>query len=259
MNSTRLLSLFFVTALAAAVAAQEPQPGDKKAGDDKGKEQQDLTARVAKNMKAAEERLKKSDPGDATRKIQRDIVDDLEEMIKQNEKAQGGGGSKMVKKWKMDQGKSEQSQKGSKDQPQEGQQGEQKQGNEPADKDRGKAKSGNKDDGQGKDKDKGKDKEGQGKDGGDKDKDAKGTVKGNPGGKDGKNSQTGGQGSAKRDNAKGKGDLAADLHRDLWGKLPDKMRLEMDVYSKERFMPRYDDLLRQYYRTIAEQSMKRDD
>jgi hypothetical protein len=32
----------------------------------------------------------------------------------------------------------------------------------------------------------------------------------------------------------------------------------MDAYSKERFLPKYDDLLRQYYRTIAEQGRKKE-
>jgi len=32
----------------------------------------------------------------------------------------------------------------------------------------------------------------------------------------------------------------------------------MDAYSRERFMPRYDELLRQYYRALSEQSRKKD-
>lgn len=48
----------------------------------------------------------------------------------------------------------------------------------------------------------------------------------------------------------------ADLYKDVWGHLPEKMRQEMDAYFKERFMPRYSDLLRQYYSTIAEQGKK---
>jgi hypothetical protein len=36
-------------------------------------------------------------------------------------------------------------------------------------------------------------------------------------------------------------------------------RMEMDAYGRERFMRRYDDLLQQYYRTISEQSRRRDE
>jgi hypothetical protein len=46
---------------------------------------------------------------------------------------------------------------------------------------------------------------------------------------------------------------------DWWGpSLPKIKRLEMDVYSKERFLPRYEELLRQYYRTIAEQGRRQE-
>ena len=30
----------------------------------------------------------------------------------------------------------------------------------------------------------------------------------------------------------------------------------MDTYARERFMPRYEELLRQYYRTLSEQGRK---
>jgi hypothetical protein len=264
MNHPRTVSLLFALALGTALAAQEPQPGAKKGeGDGDKAAKEEVAARVAKNMKAAEERLKKTDPGDATRKIQRDVVDGLDEMIKQNEQAQGGKSSQKQKRSQSG-AKENNDMKGGKDQ-QAGEPMEPK-GNgkeqEGPDKEHGTAKGGKKDDGQAKEKDRGKgdnkDKEGLAKDNGDKDKKEgkEGEVK--TGGKDGKDNVAGAFGNSKRDNAK-KGDLAADLNRVPWGKLPDKMRLEMDVYGKERFMPRYDDLLRQYYRSIAEQSMKKDD
>ena len=46
----------------------------------------------------------------------------------------------------------------------------------------------------------------------------------------------------------------AEMYKDVWGHLPEKMRQEMDSYFKERFMPRYNDLLKQYYSNIAEQN-----
>ena len=48
----------------------------------------------------------------------------------------------------------------------------------------------------------------------------------------------------------------ADLFKDVWGHLPQTKRQEMDVYLQERFLPRYDEILRQYYRTISEQGRK---
>jgi hypothetical protein len=42
--------------------------------------------------------------------------------------------------------------------------------------------------------------------------------------------------------------------KDTWGHLPKEKRLEMDAYSHEQFMPQYEQLLRQYYQTIAAQA-----
>jgi hypothetical protein len=57
-----------------------------------------------------------------------------------------------------------------------------------------------------------------------------------------------GMASPKRQN-----DKLADLYKDVWGHLPDRLRQEMDLYYREKFMPRYSELLRQYYATLAEQ------
>jgi hypothetical protein len=50
----------------------------------------------------------------------------------------------------------------------------------------------------------------------------------------------------------------ADLYKDVWGHLPETLRMEMDQYSREQFMPKYSDLLKQYYTTIAENGRKKD-
>ena len=50
----------------------------------------------------------------------------------------------------------------------------------------------------------------------------------------------------------------ADMYKDVWGHLPESMRAEMNAYSREQFMAKYDDLIKQYYSTIAEQSRKKD-
>jgi hypothetical protein len=51
-------------------------------------------------------------------------------------------------------------------------------------------------------------------------------------------------------------DKLADLYKDVWGHLPDRLRQEMDLYYREKFMPRYSELLRQYYAALAEQKKK---
>src|SRR5262249_14689287 len=43
----------------------------------------------------------------------------------------------------------------------------------------------------------------------------------------------------------------ADLYKDVWGHLPETLRQEMDQYAREKFMAKYNDLLKQYYATIA--------
>jgi type IV secretory pathway VirB10-like protein len=52
----------------------------------------------------------------------------------------------------------------------------------------------------------------------------------------------------------GRGDKSkiADLYKDVWGHLPEALRQEMDQYSREQFMAKYNELLKQYYSTIAE-------
>lgn len=47
-----------------------------------------------------------------------------------------------------------------------------------------------------------------------------------------------------------------DVYKEVWGHLPEKMRQELDLYFRDRFMPRYSELLRQYYSSLAERGEK---
>jgi hypothetical protein len=47
-------------------------------------------------------------------------------------------------------------------------------------------------------------------------------------------------------------DSLADVVKDIWGQLPDTLRQEVDHYYREQFMPRYRDLLQQYYLRLSE-------
>ncbi len=49
----------------------------------------------------------------------------------------------------------------------------------------------------------------------------------------------------------------ADLYKDIWGHLPETMRQEMNQYSREQFMAKYNELLKQYYATIAEKGRRK--
>lgn len=51
----------------------------------------------------------------------------------------------------------------------------------------------------------------------------------------------------------------ADLYRDVWGHLPETVRQQMDAYARERFMPKYSELLKQYYSTLAEKGRRTGD
>lgn len=51
----------------------------------------------------------------------------------------------------------------------------------------------------------------------------------------------------------------ADLYKDVWGHLPESLRLEMDQYGREQFMAKYRDILKQYYGTVAEKGRRKGD
>lgn len=44
----------------------------------------------------------------------------------------------------------------------------------------------------------------------------------------------------------------ADMNRAVWGHLPPTLRQEVDHYYRDRFMPRYQEMLQQYYSQLAE-------
>jgi hypothetical protein len=74
-----------------------------------------------------------------------------------------------------------------------------------------------------------------------------------PGG-NGQNPGAGGTGET------GPKDRTADLYKDTWGHLRPGLRAEMNAYSNPRpFMPKYDDLIKRYYRTIAAQGRRQGD
>lgn len=57
--------------------------------------------------------------------------------------------------------------------------------------------------------------------------------------------------------AAGQPEQITDVVKDIWGHLPETLRQEMDHYYRDRFMPRYRDLLQEYYSRIAERDRTR--
>lgn len=227
---TVIAMLTFASLAVFSAAAQDPAKEDDKDKkenvpqvDPKTKE---IIDRLRKNLETTETRLKKDDPYEETRQLQRDIVKDLDELIKKQEENDKNSSSSSSSSRSSRRSQSSQNKTSQSDQSKSGQK------KNPMDlKDPSAQKNAGKDEKQAK---------GDSKEGDKKDKSGKG-----------------GQGNAKNDSKKEKNTIA-DLFKDIWGHLPQTKRLEMDAYSKERFMPKYEDLLRQYYRTIAEQGRRRD-
>jgi hypothetical protein len=274
---TRTIGLtLFTSALMAAflVAADDPAPekGDKEPAKKEAKAEPDakgenpavpeapqekaeeIIRRLNEEFETSRDRLDKKDPGAETRDIQKKIIDDLDKLINQqnnsdcsckNPSSSSSSTSKSSSSSSSSSssaGKGNQSDKSqASSQPKKGGQGEKK------DQSAGKGKDGQKDE---------KKQDAAGKHGGEKkDQTAKNDGKDKDGKKEG---GTKGGDSDKGRSEKKDNNTVADLYKDVWGHLPQWKRLEMDVHARERFMPKYEDLLRQYYRTIAEQGKRRD-
>ena len=50
--------------------------------------------------------------------------------------------------------------------------------------------------------------------------------------------------------------LDVPITKEVWGHLPDKMRQQVSQYYREQYLPRYNDLLKQYYTALAERERK---
>jgi hypothetical protein len=160
--------------------------------------------RVAKNMRAAEERLKQSDAGNLTRQIQRTIVKDLDALIQESPPPTNQSSPQQPSDHKNPRSKSRESHSSSK--PKRRQASGEKNASKPMPLDREK-------------------------------------------------SLTSGTGGNTKDKA-GMTKLG-ELYKDIWGHLPETMRQEMDQYSREEFMAKYSDLLKEYYSRIAEKGRRK--
>jgi hypothetical protein len=214
-------------------------------------EEKEVLHRVVTNVHRVGERLAKNDLGEATQQTQLDILKDLESLIRRNENSppQGGG--------QQDQNNGGGSGDNQDNQDQQGGGGQQNQKQQSrGGKSQGQSKGGQKSrSGGGSGTKSGGQQQRGGKAGENKlaGKDEKAGEK--PGGRNGKNGNGGGGGD-KDDRARNKN---ADLNKHgVWGHLPQTLRAQMDAYSNPQpFMPKYDDLIKRYYRTIAEQGRRK--
>ena len=265
---TRLLIAFAVLALAGVIAEAGVVPpvprlpsaalkslkSDEPPGEPLSAET--IAERIQQNTKAAADRLAESDPGEETRKKQGQALKDLDELLKQAQNPMGGeSGSQSQQKDDMSQ-QGEQQNQGSgspmgsqskgggmkqssgKSGQQSGKQGWRNRGNQ--------NQSGTAQKQQGAQPQQAKGQEPMGKEPtpmaqsqpqqlGQTDPKAAG---GTPGG--------GG--------TKGARALPLDdtITKHVWGHLPERLRQQMSQYYKEQFMPKYSDMLRQYYASLAE-------
>jgi hypothetical protein len=227
-------------------------------------EEKEVLQRVVKNVHHVGERLAKNDLGEATQQTQRDILKDLDSLIQRNDNPPQGGGAQDQNQGEGGGGGADQDNQNQQNGG--GQQDQNQQGGKSGQKPRGgKGSGGSKNQGKSNgggtqsgskpgsgsqstskprlDKDKGKP-------GGEKN--GEGSDKGGKGGKNG----NGGGGGRKDDPLRNR---AADQYKhDVWGHLPQTLRAQMDAYSNPQpFMSKYDDVIKQYYRTIAEQGRRK--
>ena len=247
---------------------------DKAASPEKGMDQpkdnleeEEIFGRIGKNLKDVDDRLGNLELGEATLQKQRDILEDIDKLLKKNQsnqsqsnQSQSKSSSKSESSNKQPKGSPDNQDSNSNDSdkgqgqdkqkqggPKQGQQGaeggkQQKQGAQgKADPD-GKPDAG-----------KGQPKGMQGK--GDKGASEKSEVA-NQGKGDDKNSKSGDGG--KSDPSKDKVNPSADVFKEAWGHLPETLRAELNAYGvPNQFMDRYDEMIRKYYAKVAEKGARK--
>src|SRR5437660_7978790 len=223
---------------------QPPQPPEKAKGDEEPDvppapeiDEQEVLNRVGKNMRTAEERLGKNDVSESTQQVQRDILAGLDELIQQS---QNGGQQNQ-------QDQQDQSQQGStsKDQRQQQQQAKGAPGkrgnqkgmrNERAQREARRAQK------------RGSQRSAQGK-----------PQQGSQRHQGNQPQQAGNNPGAGKGGQQGEPNRIADVYKDIWGHLPETMRAEMDAYGREKFMAKYEELIKRYYDRAARESRRKGD
>jgi hypothetical protein len=236
-------------------------------------DEKEILQRVARNARAVDERLARNDIGEGTQQTQQDILKDIESLLQRSQRPQqtpqqqqknprAGNSQEPMPNEEPQGGQQQQRQPG---QERTGQQpGRQQQpgassgtSQRPGGQQSGGRQSGGKQPGeQQQDGTQPGRQQGSGERPGPMKVTEQGPNGEKPGGKDGSNGKGAGGGSDAANRNRN-----ADLHKyDVWGHLPETVRAKMDTYSNpEPFLPKYDDLIKKYYRTIAEQGRRKGD
>lgn len=224
-------------------------------------EEEEIFGRIGKNLKDVDDRLGNLELGEATLQKQRDILEDIDKLLKKNQsnqsqsnQSQSKSSSKSESSNKQpkgspdnqdsnandsDKGQEKQKQGGSKQGQQGAESGKQQKQGAPDKADAGKGQP--------------KDMQGHGKS--DKGASEKSEVA-NQGKGDDKNSKSGDGG--KSDPSKDKVNPAADVFKEAWGHLPETLRAELNAYGvPNQFMDRYDEMIRKYYAKVAEKGARK--
>jgi hypothetical protein len=232
-------------------AKDQPKEGDDPPpAEEKEMDEAEVLNRVGKNMRTSEDRLDNAELTDATRQVQEDILKDLDSLINQQKNGGGGGGDDQ-------QNQNQNQQQQNNDQQNQGGQ-KQNQGGGQAKVGMGKPKGGLKG-GQQQQQAKRGQKPGQGRGQGEQMAKAGQGEKPERGGQQQPNQQPSKEGGAGvNQTPPGEPTKLAELFKNEWGHLPETMRAEMNAYSREQFMAKYNDLIKQYYSSVAEKSRKKD-
>jgi hypothetical protein len=198
-----------------------PSPATKPAD-----ELEKLREQIARDMAAVEQKLKEHDAGDKTRDLQKQILTNLDKLLDRpknpppNENSQPMSGSAP-----SDPSSPMQPNSGSQSKPQQGASGNttRRERREAQRRQEQQARGGPR-------------------------PGAPQTPKNNGLGRSGNPPPSGNEMAPRR----GSPESLAEFAKDFWGQLPDTVRQEVDHYYREQFMPRYRDLLQQYYLRLAE-------
>jgi hypothetical protein len=184
---------------------------------------QELLSRILKKTRTTEERLANKEVGERTQQMQRDILQDIEALIKESQRQQNSS----------DNQQQDQQSGASQDQDKKQQQGGMgQQRGQRRQTARGQRRGGRNQmaRGQGEQEQQGEQ----------QDQSAQ------------NNSKQGGGGNGGQEEM----NKLAEVYKDIWGHLPEALRAEMMSYKREQFMDKYKDQLKRYYSTIAEKGPK---
>ena len=195
-------------------------------------EEGEILRRIEKNLKDVEDRLGNLEVSDATVQKQRDILEDLDKLLKKQQDRNSQKNSS----------KSMSQQKKSSSQKQDSNSEKQKRNQDQANQQK-KDKSGS-------------DKQNQAEKQGKQNSGKMAQGKSDSGEKEGRQNQPDGKGGSEK--VQYDAGLGGEMFKEIWGHLPETLRAELNAYGAPRqFMDRYDAMIRKYYTGVAQKGSKK--